>query len=163
MLAHHTIMRNLANALAASTAIKTACVTAYGRGVLVQLNAYGVEGLPSVDDCPFLFIFADGENESGNEVAEATFEVIVTAGVASATEGASDKSEVTARTTSANGLTVVGIADKAEDLLIQALAVIAATQCGAVQRKVTISSSGTLDFPLQWSKARINFYEPQTF
>jgi hypothetical protein len=161
--AQHTVARNLANALAASTAICDWCVAQFALGCHVQLDAYGAAGLPGEAEAPFLFVYADGELEVGPAVAEATFELVLVAGVKSETEGGQDITVVSARSASANGLTVVGIADQAEALLNLALAAAAAGSFGAPYRAAVVSASGTLDYPLQWARARLSFFEPQTF
>jgi hypothetical protein len=60
----------------------------------------------------------------------------------------------------ANGLTVLGGSANAEALL--ALAITAADNVGAVLRSVRITSSGTIEHPLHWARARLSFYEPNT-
>lgn len=163
MTTHHTIMLNACDKLVASTAIRDWCIAQFGKGCQIQLDAYGAAGLPGEAEAPFLFIYADGENEGAGAVAEETFEFILLAGIVSKTEGGTDSTAVSARSATANGLTVNGIADKAEYLRGLALAEIRANEVGAIYRSAVLSESGTLDYPLQWARARLSFYEPQTF
>jgi hypothetical protein len=163
MTAHHTIMRTVCDKLAASTAIRDWCVAQFSKGCQIQLDAFGAAGLPGVEDAPFLFVYADGENEAEGSVSEETFEFIIIAGVQSKTDGGIDQTVVSARTAAANGLTVNGIADLAETLRGLALTAIRATEVGAIYRSAVLSESGTLDYPLQWARARLSFFEPQTF
>ena len=161
MTAHATIRRNIADKLTAATAIKNFCVAGWSLGCAVILEAFGIEGLPAADDAPFLFVYSDGENESGGETSDSTFEVVLLAGCLSvAAEGSLDETVVSTRTATANGLTVRGGSANAEALL--ALAITATDNVGAVLRSVRITSSGTIEHPLHWARARLSFYEPNT-
>ena len=162
MINHHKVMRNLCDALTASDAVRLFCVGNFAKGCHIQLNAYGAEGLPDETQAPFIFVFSDGENESAGEIGEASFEVTIVAAVCSQTEGGTDIQAISERTKDANGLTVVGIAEKADELLTIALDVVKRGNHGAILRTATISGSGTLDYPLQWSRARLTFYESYT-
>jgi len=162
MINHHTVMRNICNALTGSEAVRSWCVKVFGKGCHIQLDAYGAEGLPGEAEAPFIFVFSDGENESAGQIGEATFEAIVVAGVCSKVEGGTDIQKITPRTEKANGLAVFGIAEKAEELLAIALGIVQRGNHGAVFRTAYISGSGTVDYSLQWSRARLSFYELQT-
>ena len=162
MTAHHTILRNIADALTASTAIRDWCVAHFGRGCHVQLDAYGAAGLPGQSEAPFILLYSDGENDGAGEVDEETFEAILIAGIVSKVEGGTDTAAVSVRSATANGLTVCGIADQAEALRELALEVIQDGNFGANYRKSVKTASGTLDYPLQWARARMSFYEYQT-
>lgn len=163
MTAHHTILRNICDALTASTAIRDWCIAQYGRGCQVQLDAYGAQGLPTEDDAPYIFIWSDGDVDGGAEIDEETFEAVLVAAVLSPTSGGADITVASARTASSNGLRVLGCAEKSEHLRGLALDAIKAAGVGAVYRKATLTESGTLDYPLQWARARMSFYEPKTF
>jgi hypothetical protein len=164
MTAHATIRRAIADLLAASTAIKNFCVSNYALGCAVQLEAFGFDGMPGQADAPFLFVYSDGENESAGEISEATFEVILVAGCISlAAEGALDEVIISTRSAAANGLTVRNGTANPEALLGLALAAIGPARVGAVFRKASVTSSSTVDHPLHWAKARISYYEPNTF
>lgn len=161
MTTHATIRRTIADKITAAAAVRDFCVERYAIGCQVLLEAFGIDGLPGVNDAPFVFVYSDGENEMAGETSEATFEVALLAGCLSvAPEGALDETVVSTRTAAANGLIVRGGSANAEALLC--LAVTAANNPGALLRSVAITSSGTIEHPLHWARARLSYYEPNT-
>ena len=107
MIAHRTIMRNIGEAVCASADVLAYCRTNFGRGLAVHIGAYP-DGVPGVDDSPFLGIQPHEESEA--EKTDETFSVLLTVG--GCVKGPDGEgvinNVVTERTAEANGLVVNG-------------------------------------------------------
>ena len=160
MIGHEYIKQQVAFAIANSAETKDFCIREFGRGLQVIVNAYGAKGWPGEEESPFVFLFSDGENESGN-VDEETFEIVCVVGAASATDGTDCVTEAV-RTDEQNGLVINGMAEKIEVLRGIVEDIVRAGDFGAVFDTATRTESSVLDWPLEWAMLRLSFYEPET-
>lgn len=160
MIAHETLKLNLANAIAADPEITALAVENFGRGLDVIVNRYGAQGFPGEKQAPFCFIYSDGENELG-DVGERTFEIVVVVGGVdrSATPRVHRVAE---RTDEASGVVVYGIQAVLEEIREKVMKLAEKSVHGAIFNTATESENSLLDYPLEWSKARLNYYEPET-
>ena len=160
MIAHETLKLNLANAIAADPEITALAVENFGRGLDVIVNRYGAQGFPGEKQAPFCFIYSDGEIELG-DVGERTFEIVVVVGGvdSSATPRVHRVAE---RTEQASGVVVYGIQGVLEELREKVMKLAEKSVHGAIFNTATESENSLLDYPLEWSKARLNYYEPET-
>lgn len=160
---HSDVRYSMANSIWLSDAVRDWCASNYGRGCSVILEAFGIEGAPTVKDAPFIFIYSDGENETAGLIAQATFEVVVVAGVKSkAALGSLDEETIAPRSATDNGLKVRrGVAD-AEKLLGLALMAVDESACGAVVQSYSVTSEGMVEHPLHWARARVAFMDALT-
>lgn len=160
MTNHAQIKSNLARAICEDDAVRSFCVEHFGRGALVIVDWYGAQGVPGVKEAPFVFIYSADENDAGF-VDEETFAVhIVCAGVSSAAKP--ERSVDQQRTAEDNGLVVNGIAAEIEELRNLVESVINRGRLGAVARTFTRVESSTAEWPLEWAKLNVEFFEPET-
>ena len=156
----HTVRVNAARLVAADETIAAYCAQNFGRGLLVIVDRYGLEGIPGERDAPYAWLYTDGENDLGNVDAE-TFEFVVEVG---AVENALRPShtEEAARTASANGLVLGGIAEKVERLRELVLAAITRGHVGACFNTAARTENSMSGFPLEFAALRMNFTYPET-
>lgn len=156
----HTVRVAAARLIAADASIAAYCAQNFGRGLLVIVDRYGVDGIPGEKDAPYAWLYTDGENELGNVGAE-TFEFVVEVG---AVENALRPSytEEAARTASANGLVLGGIAEKVERLRELVLAAITRGHVGACFNTAARTENSMSGFPLEFAAIRMNFIYPET-
>ena len=162
MTGHEQIKSNIAHVLADSEAVRAFCVENFGRGALVIVNWFGSDGEPGETESPFIFIHsANGTNDAGF-VDEETFSVEIVCGAVDESEEPTRRTEVE-RTATSNGLVTNGIAVKLEALrqIVEGVVKDAAS-VGAVARTFTREESSTQDFPLEWVRLTVEFFEPQT-
>lgn len=166
MTSHRSIMVNAATAVRDSLDVKTAAVSAFGKGLLVIVGAYpGTEdesGIPGKDAAPFLWMFADGDNEE--KAVDQTFRVrcVVAACVTDANGGCVISSTVTARTDSANGLIVNGGNKTVEDFRDTLIGVIRDAHAGAIVQRIRKTENDVSHYPLEWAEFDIEYMEPET-
>ena len=113
-LTPHGVRVAAARLVAADETIAAYCAENFGRGLLVIVDRYGVDGLPGEKDAPYCWLYTDGDNELGNVDAD-TFEFVVEVGAVDDAIRPSYTEEA-ARTAAANGLVLGGIAEKVERL-----------------------------------------------
>lgn len=160
MVAHETLKLNLANAIAADPEITALAIQHFGRGLDIIVNRYGAQGIPGEKEAPFCFIYSDGENELG-DVGDRTFEIVVVV-------GGVDKSvtpsvtRIAERTSEASGVVVYGIQQVLEEIREKIMKLAEKSLNGALFNTATETENSVLDYPLEWAKARLNYYEPET-
>lgn len=160
MTNHADIKRAVAEAIRDSEEVRDFCVEHFGRGALVIVDWFGAQGVPGVKEAPFVFLYSAAENDSGF-VDEETFTVHVVVGGCGRTE--TPAREVgTERTAAQNGLVVNGISAELEELRGIVEEVVTSGAFGAVPRTFTRVESSTADWPLEWAKLNIDFFEPET-
>ena len=77
MISHRSIMAAAGAAVRDSLDVLNYCVTHFGKGLAVHVGAYA-QGVPGVEDSPFLWIIPQEENEDVNE--DEVFTVRMTVG-----------------------------------------------------------------------------------
>ena len=156
----HTVRVNAARLVAADETIAAYCAENFGRGLLVIVDRYGVDGIPGEKDAPYAWLYTDGENDLGNVDAE-TFEFVVEVGAVDNSLRPSYTEEA-ARTAGANGLVLGGIAEKVERLRELVLAAITRGHVGACFNTASRSENSMSGFPLEFAALRMNFTYPET-
>ena len=156
----HSVRVAAARLIAADEGIAAYCAENFGRGLLVIVDRYGVDGLPGEKDAPYCWLYTDGENELGNVDAE-TFEFVVEVGAVD-TALRPSYTEEAARTASANGLVLGGIAEKVERLRELVLAAITGGHVGACFNTASRYENSMSGFPLEFAALRMNFTYPET-
>lgn len=160
MTNHSQIKLNIARAIRDDDEVRSWCISHFGRGALVIVDWFGSQGAPGVRESPFVFVYSAAENDAGM-VDEETFDVhVVVGGQSSASTPA--RREETARTSDANGLVVNGIAAELEELRNIVERVILGADVGAVPRTFTRVESSTSEWPLEWAKLNVSYFEPET-
>lgn len=160
MSPHETIKLNVAEAIANSEAVREFCVEHFGRGLAVIVNSFGAEGSPGEREAPFCWIYSDGTNEIGF-VDEQTFEFVIVVGALD-DQAAPTRRVYAARTATANGIQVNGIAGEVEALRELVYAVVNQCGPGAILRTATRTEAGVADYPLEWAELRLSYFEPET-
>lgn len=160
MTNHAQIKADFATAIADSEEVRDYCVEHFGKPPLVIVDWFGANGSPGVKEAPFVFVYSADENEIGF-VDEETFNVHVVVG--GCDDGTGPTREVRRdRTDEKSGLVVNGIASVLEGLRNIVESIAESGAAGAVPRTMTRVESSTADYPLEWAKLNIDFYEPQT-
>lgn len=160
MTNHAQIKSNLARAICEDDAVRDFCVEKFGRGALVIVDWYGAQGVPGVKEAPFVFIYSADENDAGF-VDEETFTVHVVCGGVSGSDKP-ERSVHESRTATTNGIVVNGISAEMEELRNLVEAVVVRGGLGAVARTFTRVESSTAEWPLEWAKLNVEFFEPST-
>lgn len=150
MIAHHQILKNLAEAVAGSAAVLEYCKNNFGRGLAVKVGAYA-DQIPDADEAPFLWIFSEGQNTSiaKDEHFVATF--IVGACPKSPSDERVVQTRIAERTDDANGLVVSGGGAQVEDLRDLILGIVRAAKPGARVANFTRSENNLSHQPLEWA------------
>ena len=156
----HSVRVAAARLIAADAAVAAYCAEQFGRGLLVIVDRYGVDGIPGEKDAPYAWLYTDGENEHGNVDAE-TFEFVVEVGAVD-TALRPSYTEEAPRTTGANGLVLGGIAEKVERLRELVLAAITRGHVGACFNTAARTENSMSGFPLEFAALRMNFTYPET-
>lgn len=158
----YTYIKAIASALQASTAIKNWCVANYGRGCLVRIDDYPASPLSSAD-APWICVAKVPQQELGQVADKDGWELQIIAGLC-AGDLTAIPALTTERTASVNGLEQVGDAEKAEDLLALALAVVRGLTLanGTYIDKIVEDSDGWSELPLQTSAAQITLRRERT-
>ena len=156
----HSVRVAAARLVAASEAIALYCRENFGRALLVCVDRYGVDGVPGEADAPYAWLYTDGENELGNVSAE-SFEFVVEVGAVDDSLRPSYNQEA-ARTASANGLVLGGIAEKVERLRELVLDAITSGHVGACFNTAARSENSMSGFPLEYAALRLNYSYPET-
>ena len=159
-ISHEQIKLNVAQAIAEDADIRAYCVENFGRPLQIIVNRYGAEGFPGEAEAPFAFLYSDGENELG-AVDEETFDFCIVVGAVDASDSPT-KNAVMVRSDSSSGLVVCGIADKVEHVREQIADIVRRSVHGACFRTAMRSESNLCDYPLEWAKLRVNYFEPET-
>jgi len=156
----HSVRVAAARLIAADAAVAAYCAEQFGRALLVIVDRYGVDGIPGEKDAPYAWLYTDGDNELGNVDAE-TFEFVVEVGAVDDALRPSYNEEA-ARTASANGLVLGGIAEKVEHLRELVLAAILRGHVGACFNTAARTENSMSGFPLEFAAVRLNFTYPET-
>ncbi len=156
----HSVRVAAARIIQADAAIAAYCATNFGRGLQVIVDRYGVDGMPGEEDAPYCWIYTDGVNELGN-VSEETFEFVIEVGAVS-TALRPSYTEEAARTSTANGLVLGGIAEIVETLREMCISAVREGRVGAIFNTASRAENSMSAFPLEWAAARMNFDYPET-
>lgn len=161
MINIYTHVKAMATAISASTAIRDFCVTNFGRGCLVQVDDKAEDPVMS-DEAPWIVLLVAPPGELGGEASDSRMSLVLTAGVCAGDQNAPPASS-TERTAAANGLKILGIGEKAEELMRLAVGICKACNLGVAIRVRDVSPSvdGSSFFPLQTAQARLIVSEAQ--
>lgn len=161
MISHRSVMAAAGAAVRDSVAVLEYCIANFGRGLAVHVGAYA-QGVPGVEDSPFLWIIPQEENEEVNE--DEVFTVRMTVGGAVKGSGGEKviTSVVTPRTSDANGLTVNGGNAIVEDLRDIIIGVVRNAKAGARVRAIRREENDIAHFPLEWATIFIEYFEPES-
>ena len=161
MISHRSIMNRAAMAVQMSPDVLNYCVTHFGRGLAVHVGAYA-QGVPGVDDAPFLWIIPQEESEAVNE--DEVFTVRMTVGGAVKGSGGEKviTNVVTPRTAEANGLTLNGGNEIVEDLRDIIIGVVRNAKAGARVRAIRREENDIAHFPLEWATIFVEYFEPES-
>ena len=161
MISHRSVMAAAGAAVRDSTAVLEYCLANFGRGLAVHVGAYA-QGVPGIEDAPFLWIIPQEENEAVNE--DQVFTVRMTVGGAVKGSGGEKviTNVVTPRTAEANGLTVNGGNAIVEDLRDIIIGVVRNAKAGARVRAIRREENDIAHFPLEWATIFIEYFEPES-
>lgn len=161
MISHRSVMAAAGEAVRDSLDVLYYCIAHFGRGLAVHVGAYA-QGVPGVDDSPFLWIIPQEENEAVNE--DEVFTVRMVVGGAVKGEGGEKviTNVVTPRTSDANGLTVNGGNAIVEDLRDVIIGVVRNAKAGARVRAIRREENDIAHFPLEWATIFIEYFEPES-
>ena len=161
MTSHRSVMAAAGAAVRDSLDVLNYCVTHFGKGLAVHVGAYA-QGVPGVEDSPFLWIIPQEENEAVNE--DEVFTVRMTVGGAVKGSGGEKviTNVVTPRTAEANGLTVNGGNKIVEDLRDIIIGVVRNARAGARVRAIRREENDIAHFPLEWATIFIEYFEPES-
>ena len=161
MISHRSVMAAAGAAVRDSLDVLYYCIAHFGRGLAVHVGAYA-QGVPGVDDSPFLWIIPQEENEAVNE--DEVFTVRMVVGGAVKGEGGEKviTNVVTPRTAEANGLTVNGGNAIVEDLRDIIIGVVRNAKAGARVRAIRREENDIAHFPLEWATIFIEYFEPES-
>ena len=159
MTAHRQLMVNMGTAVRDSSDVLSFAIQNFGRGIGVNVGAYAA-GLPSENDAPFLWLFAE---PTDNEVVNADETFTVHGVVGCCVLGPDGEKKITnaltERTATANGLTVNGgnaIVEELRDLILKA---ILGVGVGAIPERVRLVENDISHFPLDWAEFQIDYRE----
>ena len=160
MTSHRQIMTDAATAVRDSETVRAYAVQHFGRGLEINVGAYP-QGIPGEADAPFLWLYAEGENEE--VAADETFTVraVVGALVQGPYGEKKIKSVVTERTATANGLVVNGGNKLVEDFRDIIMGVVREAKAGAIVSKMRRTENDLSHFPLEWAEFEIDYFEPE--
>ena len=161
MTSHQSIKQGMATAISQSEAVRDFCVENFGRGALVIVDWYGSEGTPGEKESPFVFVASESDDNESGFVDEETFAVTVIVGACDASDEPRKLVDVE-RTATQNGLVLNGIGKSVEDFRSVVEGVIRGGAFGATVRTITRTEAATSDYPLEWAKIRVEFFEPQS-
>ena len=158
MTAHRKIMNNLATAIAASEDVRDYCIEQFGRGLAVHVGAYA-QAVPSEKDAPFCWLTPKEENEATKE--DDIFTVRIVVGGLVKGEGGEKviTNVVTARTATANGLTLNGGNAIVEDLRDKIIVLARNANAGAIVNRIRREESDIAHFPLEWATFYVDYLE----
>ena len=142
-----------------SEAVRQFCVENFGRGLAVHICAYAA-AIPGEGDAPFLWLYPEPTDDDLKN-ADKTFAVHCIVGCCVKGENGEKKivETVTARTATANGLTISGAGDTVDALRELCIGAIRATQCGAIQTAIRQTEADISHFPLEWAEFLFEFTE----
>ena len=142
-----------------SEAVRSFCVQRFGRGLAVHICAYAA-AIPGEGDAPFLWLYPEPTDDDLKN-ADKTFAVHCIVGCCVKGENGEKKivETVTARTATANGLTISGAGDTVDALRELCIGAIRATQCGAIQTAIRQTEADISHFPLEWAEFLFEFTE----
>lgn len=161
MISHRSVMAAAGAAVRDSVAVLEYCIANFGRGLAVHVGAYA-QGVPGIEDSPFLWIIPQEESEAVNE--DEVFTVRMTVGGAVKGPGGEKviTNVVTPRTAEANGLTVNGGNAIVEDLRDIIIGVVRNAKAGARVRAIRREENDIAHFPLEWATIFIEYFEPES-
>lgn len=161
MISHRSVMAAAGAAVRDSLDVLYYCIAHFGRGLAVHVGAYA-QGVPGVDDSPFLWIIPQEENEAVNE--DEVFTVRMVVGGAVKGEGGEKviTNVVTPRSAEGNGLTVNGGNAIVEDLRDIIIGVVRNAKAGARVRAIRREENDIAHFPLEWATIFIEYFEPES-
>lgn len=154
-------MNNAAIAIRDSKEVLDYCIEHFGKGLDINVGAY-VQGIPSEDDSPFLWIQPKEENEAVNQ--DETFTVRFTVGGCVENEFGEKVivNRITDRTKSANGLVLNGgnaIVEALRDLILK---VVVNAKAGARVVAARRVENDIAHFPLEWAEFFIDYFDAET-
>ena len=151
----YTHIKAIATAIAADASILAHCLANYQRGALVRIDDFAAAPITD-DDAPFIVVAKVPQQELGQVADADEWKIQILVGVAMSAD-AQVPAITTVRSESANGLEQIGDAEKAEDLLALALAVVRALTLSddTGLHSITEDSDGWTTFPLQTAEAEI--------
>ena len=156
IVSHRQIMLNLALAIRDSKEVLDYCISNFSRGLDIHVGAYA-DQIPTEDDSPVLWIFADGDSESVATDEKFSVSAIV-AGCPLGPDGEKVINNLlTKRSQLSNGLVVNGANQIIEDLRDIILSVARNSCCGARIVNFTRSESDFAHQPLEWAAFKIEF------
>ena len=160
MISHRSVMAAAGAAVRDSADVLEYCLQHFGRGLAVHVGAYA-QGVPGIEDSPFLWIIPQDENEAVNE--DQVFTVRMTVGGAVKGSGGEKviTNVVTPRTAEANGLTVNGGNAIVEDLRDIIIGVVRNAKAGARVRAIRREENDISHFPLEWATIFVEYFEPE--
>lgn len=161
MISHRSVMAAAGAAVRDSVAVLEYCIANFGRGLAVHVGAYA-QGVPGIEDSPFLWIIPQEENEEVNE--DKVFTVRMTVGGAVKGPGGEKviTNVVTPRSAEGNGLTVNGGNAIVEDLRDIIIGVVRNAKAGARVRAIRREENDIAHFPLEWATIFIEYFEPES-
>lgn len=161
MTSHRSVMAAAGEAVRDSADVLNYCLQHFGRGLAVHVGAYA-QGVPGIEDSPFLWIIPQEENEAVNE--DEVFTVRMTVGGAVKGSGGEKviTNVVTPRTAEANGLTVNGGNAIVEDLRDIIIGVVRNAKAGARVRAIRREENDIAHFPLEWATIFVEYFEPES-
>jgi len=154
-------LKQIAEALRASSAVLDHCKTKHARGCHVRIDDFHASPLSS-EDAPFLCVQKSAGQELGQVNDEDTVTAEITAGIVSQNGGIAVVSHE--RTATANGLEHAGDAEAAEQLISIALAVVRGLTFsgGYYLSAVSEDADGWSELPLQMATAQITLSRKRT-
>lgn len=161
MISHRSVMAAAGVAVRDSAAVLEYCIANFGRGLAVHVGAYA-QGVPGIEDAPFLWIIPQEENEAVNEDEVFTVRMVVGGAVKGSSGEKVITNVVTPRTAEANGLTVNGGNAIVEDLRDIIIGVVRNAKAGARVKAIRREENDIAHFPLEWATIYIEYFEPES-
>lgn len=154
-------MNGVARAICESQDVLDYCIGHFGRGLAVHVGAYA-QGLPGVEDAPFLWISPKEENEAVNQDEVFTVRMVL-GGVVEGTQGERViTNTVYERTVAQNGLTLNGGNEIVEDLRDLMIPIVRNAKAGARVRAIRREENDIAHFPLEWAVIYVEYFEPES-
>lgn len=162
MNSHRQIMIAAATAIKNDTAIQAAAIQQFGRGLKIIVGAYPaladeLGGIPTEDEAPFLWLYADGTNEIVKSDEGFTMYGVVAACPKSANGDPVISTVVAERTAAANGLVINGGNKIVEEFRDTVMAKIREAGAGAIVSKMTKTESDMSHFPMEWAEFTVEY------
>lgn len=154
-------MNNVAIAVRDSDEVLAYCRENFGRGIDINVGAYA-QGIPSVDDSPFLWIQPKEENEAVNDDTTFTVRMVVGGCVKGENGEKVIINRVTERTAEQNGLTLNGGNAIVETLRDEIMKVVRNAKAGARVVAMRREENDIAHFPLEWATFYVDYFEAES-